>query len=169
MEYFNLKNSECQQAFFEKTNTTRKLTECFLKAGGVEKQAEHWFKELKGMCHQSFRKIRHKNKKKETETSILLEQRRVLLKEVSNMVAENPRNKVFENLKSLSRQDGNMNTNSVWSLKRKVFPKNKESLPFAKKNCDGKLISSHKQLKDLYLDTFVHRLRLRPIKMIFII
>ena len=57
-----------------------------------------------------------------------------------------------------------MNTNSVWSLKRKVFPKNKESLPFAKKNCDGKLISSHKQLKDLYLDTFVHRLRHRPIK-----
>ena len=25
MEFFNLKNSECQQAFFEKRNTTRKL------------------------------------------------------------------------------------------------------------------------------------------------
>jgi hypothetical protein len=33
-----------------------------------------------------------------------------------------------------------------------------------KKYSDGKLVSSHKQLKDLYLNTFVHRLRQRPIK-----
>ena len=57
-----------------------------------------------------------------------------------------------------------VNMNDMWKIKRKDFPKNKESLPFAKKNCDGKLVSSHHQLKELYLDTFIHRLRHRPIK-----
>ena len=84
--------------------------------------------------------------------------------QVSDIVAETNRNKVIENFKSLSQLDGKMNTNNMWNLKRKVFPKNKESLPFAKKDCDGNLVSSHKQLKDLYLDTFIHRLRHRPIK-----
>ena len=69
--------------------------------------------------------------------------------QVSDMVAEKNRNKIVDNFKALSQEDGKMNTNNMWSLKRKVFPPNKESLPFAKKDCDGKLISSHKQLKDL--------------------
>ena len=45
-----------------------------------------------------------------------------------------------------------------------MFPKNKETLPFAKQDFNGKLISSQKNLKILYLDTFVHRLRSRPMK-----
>ena len=189
IEFFNLKNEECQNIFFQKTSETRRLTNCFQRAGGVENQAKQWFKELNGLCHQSFRKIRHKTKKKETETTILMEKRRSLMqklkmvpdiekedlkdeldkveKKVSDLIAEKNRNKVVENFKSLSKQDGNLNNNNAWSLKRKVFPKHKESLPFAKKNCDGKLISSHKQLKDLYLETFVHRLRHRPIKKVF--
>ena len=184
VEYFNFRNTECQKIFFDKTNETKKLTACFQKAGNLESQAKNWLKELNGLCHQSFRKIRHKPKNKETETTVLLEKRRnILLKlkkageldqedlvnelnkiedQVSDSVAEKNRNKIVENFKALSQEDGRMNTNNMWSLKRKVFPPNRESLPFAKKNCDGKLISSHKQLKDLYLDTFVHRLRHRP-------
>ena len=186
IQYFNFKNSECQKLFLEMTNETRKLTDCFQMDGGVEKQAKKWFKELKAMCQQSFRKIRHSSKKKDSETSILLDKRRSLIqkmklaqesekedlqeelfkleKQVADIVAETNRNKVVDNFKSLSQKDGNVNTNSMWSLKRKVFPKNKESLPFAKKDCDGKLVSSHKQLKELYLQTFVHRLRHRPMK-----
>ena len=53
--------------------------------------------------------------------------------QVSDIVAETNRNKVIENFKLLSQQDGKMNTNNMWNLKKKVFPKNKESLPFAKK------------------------------------
>ena len=53
--------------------------------------------------------------------------------QASDIVAETNRNKVIENFKSLSQLDGKMNTNNMWNLKRKVFPKNKESLPFAKK------------------------------------
>ena len=48
--------------------------------------------------------------------------------------------------------------------KRKLFPKNKESLPFAKQDFDGNLITSQHGLKTLYQETFIHRLRYRPIK-----
>jgi hypothetical protein len=67
-----------------------------------------------------------------------------LEEQVSELVAEENRNKVMENFKSLSNQDGNLNNNNMWNVKRKVFPKNKESLPFAKKDSDGKFVSSHK-------------------------
>ena len=52
----------------------------------------------------------------------------------------------------------------VWKIKKKVFPKCSESLPFAKKDFNGKLVSSQKELKNLYLDTFTHRLRHRPMR-----
>ena len=42
--------------------------------------------------------------------------------QVSDMVAEKNRNKIVYNFKALSQEDGKMNTNNMWSLKRKVFP-----------------------------------------------
>ena len=68
------------------------------------------------------------------------------------------------NFQSLTDQSELLQTQGMWNIKRKVFPKNKESLPYAKKTCDGKIITSQSQIKSLYLDTFVHRLRHRPIK-----
>ena len=52
----------------------------------------------------------------------------------------------------------------MWKIVRKVFPKNNETLPFAKKDFDGNLISSQKDLKSLYHNTFKTRLRHRPMK-----
>jgi hypothetical protein len=155
VEFYNFKNAECQASFHQITNVTRKLSECFEKAGNIDKQAGNWFKVFKGICHQSFRKIRHTSKKEETKISLLLDKRRAYIQKlkmseenekdhiqsellnldehVSELVAEKNRNKVVENIKILSKQDGNLNNNNMWNVKRKVFPKNKESLPFAKK------------------------------------
>ena len=83
---------------------------------------------------------------------------------ISILTSETNRIKVVNNLKALSNVDGTTNMNGVWKMKKKTFPKNPESLPFAKKDCQGKLVTSQKQLKQLYLDTFIHRLRHRPIK-----
>ena len=63
----------------------------------------------------------------------------------------------------LSNQTGSVQHQGIWNMKRKVFPTNKESLPFSKKDCDGQVITSQLLIKSLYLDTFVHRLRHRPI------
>ena len=70
----------------------------------------------------------------------------------------------MENFAKLSNTDGSTNANGVWAVNRKVFPKNTETLPFAKKNDKGVLVSSQKDLKELYLKTFIRRLRHRPIK-----
>ena len=123
---------------------------------------------------------------KETETSKLLNLRRKTIQDlkkcnedakpeleaelenienqINDIIAEENRSKVLENFKNLSSPDGLVNTNGMWSIKRKIFPKNKETLPFAKQNFDGKLITSQENLKTLYLETFIHRLRSRPIK-----
>ena len=52
----------------------------------------------------------------------------------------------------------------MWAIKKKVFPKNPSILPVAKKYVDGKNITSHKDLINFYSDTFIHRLRYRPIR-----
>ena len=100
----------------------------------------------------------------ESEREKLKEELNQLENQVSELVARDNRNKVIDNFQSISDRDGKLTNNNMWKLKRKVFPKNKETLPFAKKDCDSKLISSHRQLKELYLDTFVHSLRSRPMK-----
>ena len=66
--------------------------------------------------------------------------------------------------KSLSNTDGTTNVNGMWGLKRKISPKNSKQLPLAKKNEDNKIISSQNELKKLYLKTFEHRMRHRPMK-----
>ena len=72
--------------------------------------------------------------------------------------------KVFDNFGELSNTDGTTNMNGIWGLKRKMFPKNSESLPISKRNSGGRLISSKKELMTLYLESFKHQLRHRPIK-----
>ena len=51
----------------------------------------------------------------------------------------------------------------IWKLKEKYFRKQKSSFPVAKKNKEGQLITNEAELKKLYLDNFIHRMRDRPI------
>ena len=124
--------------------------------------------------------------KKETETDKLLKLRTELIQKekkaeesmkqeiseelekveikVSKIIAETNRNRVVENFNVLKNSKDSTNPSGVWKIIRKIYPKNNESLPFAKKDFGGKLISSQKELKCLYLNTFKCRLRHRPIK-----
>ena len=151
-----------------------------------ENQAMNWFKKLQNKSQKSFKRIRSTSKRKETEIGKLLEERKGIIKklktvdenekkdileelvnivkEVSDKTAEENRNIVVDNFSHLSSVDGTTNHMGVWKIKKKVFPKCRESLPFAKKNIHGKLVSTRQELKQLYLDTFTHRLRHRPIK-----
>ena len=63
------------------------------------------------------------------------------------MTLEN-RNKVVNNFKSLSDTDGILNTNGMWKLKKKLFPKHVQSVPTAKKDSQGNLISTQEELKN---------------------
>ena len=185
-EFFNFRNKECQEIFHDLTNNAPKLNECFQQGLNISAEGEAWFKNLNKLFHQSFRKVRFTGKVKETELSRLFDQRRTILQKlksceenlkenfsseikcveakITDLVAEENRNKVIENFQQMSNPDGAMNTNGMWKLTKKMFPKNRETLPFAKKDFDGHLITSQNGLKSLYIETFVHRLRDRPIK-----
>ena len=51
----------------------------------------------------------------------------------------------------------------VWNIKNRLFPKKRTAFPCAKKNISGQIITNHKELKDVYLQHFSHRMRRRPI------
>jgi hypothetical protein len=54
--------------------------------------------------------------------------------------------------------------NKLWNLLKRKYPKCATPVPVAKKDKSGNLITNHNGLKDLYLKTYTHRLRNRPIK-----
>ena len=100
------------------------------------------------------------DKKKEALEEILND----LDAQVAKECEEENRKKVFDNFAVFSEATGSLNTNGMWNVKKKVFPKNVSSAPTAKKAPNGQLVTHPDQLKQLYLDTYVHRLRHRPIK-----
>ena len=72
------------------------------------------------------------------------------------------RKKVTENFKAINVSEGDLSHQGIWKIKKKYFPKIKPSLPVGKKNMKKQLITNPSELKELYLETFKHRLRQRP-------
>ena len=62
LELFNFKEKESQEKFRVLTSETSKFTECFSGKIPLEKEIDNWRKVLKSFCHQSFKKIRIKQK-----------------------------------------------------------------------------------------------------------
>ena len=52
----------------------------------------------------------------------------------------------------------------MWRLLKNKFPKILPAIPVGKKDRAGNLITNHEGLKKLYLNTYIHRLRNRPMK-----
>ena len=59
----------------------------------------------------------------------------------------------------ISETDGSINVSGVWKIKKKIFPKNMKTLPIAKKDGYGRLVSSPEELNTLYIQTYIHRLQ----------
>ena len=153
-----------------------------------EEQASKWKKTLDSFCHQSFKKVRlAPNKPEVTKISGFMEERKSLKMKIK--MAENRQKidelqlqlegldtkiaqecseenfqKIKDNFQHLSGQQDKLNCHGMWNLMKKVFPKNAQSLPVAKRNNMGKIITNPDILKSLYLETYVHRLRHRPMK-----
>ena len=53
---------------------------------------------------------------------------------------------------------------NLWKMLKRKFPKCVSQVPVGKKDNHGNLITNHEGLKQLYLKTYVHRLRNRPIR-----
>jgi Txe/YoeB family toxin of Txe-Axe toxin-antitoxin module len=83
---------------------------------------------------------------------------------IANECAEENRQKVIDSFQTLAGNSDLVNTNGMWNIKKKVFPKISQAKPTGKKNSAGQIITSPEGLKNMYLETYKHRLRHRPIK-----
>ena len=87
--------------------------------------------------------------------------------EIGDEVAEENMREIVETIKSLGGEDHCLNGSGrkqMWKLLKKKFPKIVHQVPVGKKDSGGNLITNHAGLKKLYLDTYLNRLRNRPIK-----
>ena len=73
-------------------------------------------------------------------------------------------NHMRNQISSCSKFVTTQNTNGCWSLVRKTRPKYLPAVPVGKINCEGKMITDQEGLKKLYLETFLWRLRDRPMR-----
>ena len=70
---------------------------------------------------------------------------------------------ISENFKSMINNSSNFNSNGLWKIKSKMFPSKKTRKNMAKKNKNRKLTTNPSELKSLYLETYINRLRNRKI------
>ena len=73
-------------------------------------------------------------------------------------------NQVKEQFSMLTNSNDSFCSIGLWKIKKKVFPKHSKPLPVAKVDSGGRVVTTPEELKKLYLNTYVQRLRHRPIR-----
>jgi hypothetical protein len=86
----------------------------------------------------------------------------VISSEIANKEAEEIYNRIVKQFKNLSDDPEQIDLQQMWKLFNKLWPKNKSSLPVAKRNHKGRIVSSHKDIKKLLVREYKNRLRCRP-------
>ena len=66
--------------------------------------------------------------------------------------------------KEFGESMGSMNMLEVWKHFKKLYPKIILFLPVAKVNSNGTLVTNDSEVKELLLNTFMFRMRPRPMK-----
>ena len=91
--------------------------------------------------------------------------------EIGNEIADENLKDILETIKSLGGDEHHSLDGSgrkqMWKLLKAKFPKNAHQVPVGKKDSSGNIITNHSGLKQLYLNTYINRLRNRPIKIDF--
>ena len=96
-EIFNLRNTECQDKFFEYTNNSNVLTRCLINKD-VKHGGKLWIKNLKYIILQNFKRIRvnRKRNKEDDEICNLIEQSRLGGDQERNLIEQEVAHKIFE-------------------------------------------------------------------------
>ena len=85
-------------------------------------------------------------------------------KQIFEIEAEDNRNKIMKNFKQFSDNPENINMQKMWKILKSIWPKTGSSLPVAKKNHKGKIVTGPKDLKILLAREYKDRLRSRPVR-----
>ena len=191
-EVFNFKNEDGQRKFFEVTENCDEFKKFVERKGCVEDRSKRFIHILNGCFHRCFKKSRIKenssacSSKRNNEvhrllvektslemslkkvdcrllTLIINDQIEKLEMQISSISAEKNAKLIQEHVSDLKDSEGKFSQVSMWRLKSKIFPSKSEP-PMAKRNENGTLITAPDLLKNLYLNTYIERLRNRPIR-----
>ena len=189
IEVFDYKNTADFEVFVSLTNNNEALRTCFdNEEEDIEISSKRWLKLLKTAIKQSFKKIRIKKSKLEPALENLLRKRECLISGIHNLerggtsieaikmqeeldeidvkiahlCANNNKNKVKELIIDSDTFEGGIQA-KIWSLRKKLAPKNVDQTPMAKKDESGNLLTSKTDLEDLYLRTYTSRLTPNPV------
>ena len=88
----------------------------------------------------------------------------LLNKRISCLEAEDNQNKLIQNFQYFSDNPENINMSNMWKQLKKLCPKFGRSLPTAKRNHKGKIVSGEREIKTLLAKEYRERLRSRPIR-----
>ena len=185
-EIFNFKEPEALERFRDITTNTNTFSECFLNDLPLEKQIDNWRKTLKSHCQMAFKKIRIKQKKHmkpvNPTMSALIDERNELHKNIasvenvekvrkieeniSNMEAEEKYALISEQFNKFSENPESINLQEVWKVLKKVCPKQSNTVPIAKRNHKGDLVTNTKEIKKLLAKEYKQRLRNRQLGLI---
>ena len=179
IELFNFKNKEGQEKFRISTSHTDEFTKCFTNEMPLLQQVESWRKNLRLHCKKSFQKIRIKRKSSKPinkNLAKLIDKRNMIIEDGSNselnqlnteiamFEASEVRNQIMKNFKFYSENPENISLQKMWKLLKKLCPKSSPTLPTAKRNHKGQIISSPEGVKKLLANEYKNRLRTRPIR-----
>ena len=175
--------TESQKEFYKITSDTNAFTNCFEDETPLLEQISKWRQVLKTYCSKAYKKIRIRKKpikplkqpmaslinernaiSKEEETPEIKRKIDELSKQIFEIEAEDNRNKIMKNFKQFSDNPENINMQQMWKNLKRIWPKTGYSLPVAKKNHKGKIVTGPKDLKILLAREYKDRLRSRPVR-----
>lgn len=87
--------------------------------------------------------------------------------EMETEITEEYQKEVIEMMRELGGSEEDISGDrrkKMWKLLKRNYPKVSTAIPVGKKDRKGNIITNHEGLKHLYLQTYVNRLRNRPIK-----
>ena len=178
---WNFKNASAQDKFKNLTSETNDFTDCFKEKLPVLEQIDKWWTVFNSNVRKAFKRIRITKKTRlkafPNDISALINQRNKLNRnndnlfelqkieeEISNIEAKTNYEKIMNAFGNISQDPENVNIQEVWKKINKLWPKFAPTLPAAKKDHDGKIVSDPKDLKNLLAKEYKERLRTRPVR-----
>ena len=185
IEIYDLNDPESFQNFIRITSDNEQLRSCFNNEDeDIEISSKRWLRILKDIMKSCFKKIRVRKDKLKPELEYLFQQKEDIKirlanaensqdsdqaqaltielekveTQIGNICAERNKNLVEKHLHPFNDTIDGGSPEHIWSLKKKLAPKNTSEPPTAKHDLQGNLISDRTTLEQLYKDTYAARL-----------
>ena len=184
IEFFNLKNTECQAKFYDLGSKDQRFSKCFISnEETIHIQFKRWQRKFDKAIHACFKKIRITNDTPKTLSSIdkLMNRKKNILRkqnlkiedlrkidEIEKHITKDIEDKEFKKIQKvlgeIETKKEKLNSTNIWKELRKAFPKKTKPLPTGVKNIQGKVITNPNEKKKVILKHFEHRMRKCPAK-----